>query len=145
MSTHSGGRRVPIESQAVDAPLTSSAIFLVLTVSDAPGAAKRVRSAVAGIGDLVKNVAFRDLSAAFTATVGIGSDVWDAVTGLPRPAELHPFRPVHGGKHTAVSTPGDLLFHIRSERRDLCFEFERQLLDVLGDAVSVADETVGFR
>ncbi|OIW26641.1 Dyp-type peroxidase, partial [Coniochaeta ligniaria NRRL 30616] len=145
MATHSGGRRVPIESQAVDAPLTSSAIFLVLTVSASPDATKKVRSTVAGIGDLVKNVAFRDLSAAFTCTVGVGSDVWDAVTGLPRPAELHPFRPVHGGKHTAVSTPGDLLFHIRSERRDLCFEFERQLLDVLGDAVSVVDETVGFR
>jgi putative iron-dependent peroxidase len=52
---------------------------------------------------------------------------------------------VYGRKHTAVSTPGDLLFHIRAERRDLCFEFERQLLDVLGDSVSVIDETVGFR
>jgi putative iron-dependent peroxidase len=46
---------------------------------------------------------------------------------------------------TAVSTPGDLLFHIRSERRDLNFEFEKQLLDLLGDSVKVVDETVGFR
>jgi len=44
-----------------------------------------------------------------------------------------------------VSTPGDLLFHIRSERRDLCFEFEKQLLDLLGDSVKVVDTTVGFR
>lgn len=41
---------------------------------------------------------------------------------------------------TAVSTPGDLLFHIRSERRDLNFEFEKQLLDLLGDSVKVVDE-----
>ncbi len=69
----------------------------------------------------------------------------DSVTKLPRPAELHPFPEVRGSAHTAVSTPGDLLFHIRSERRDICFEFERQLLEVLGDAVSVVDVTVGFR
>lgn len=64
---------------------------------------------------------------------------------LPRPAELHPFKQVEGKKHTAVSTPGDLFFHIRSERRDLSFEFERQLMDRLGEAVKVEDETVGFR
>ncbi|KAB5542550.1 hypothetical protein GE09DRAFT_1225472 [Coniochaeta sp. 2T2.1] len=147
MANSSASRRVPIEPQRVDAPLTASAIFLVLTVSkSSPDAMSKARSVVAGIDDLVKNVAFRDLGAALTCTVGVGSDVWDGVTGgLPRPAELRPFRPVVGAKHTAVSTPGDLLFHIRSERRDLCFELERQLLEVLGDAVRVEDETVGFR
>jgi porphyrinogen peroxidase len=45
----------------------------------------------------------------------------------------------------APSTPGDLLFHIRAEREDMTFELERQLLDVLGDAITVVDETTGFR
>ncbi|OAA63644.1 dyp-type peroxidase family protein [Niveomyces insectorum RCEF 264] len=140
------GRRVPIEPQSVDAPLTASATFLVVTVANAPDAVKTVRSAIAGIGDLTKSVGFRDLGANFTCTVGIGSAVWDSLTGgLRRPAELHPFQAIHGPKHTAVATPGDVLFHIRAERRDLCFEFEKQLLDRLGDAVSVVDETVGFR
>jgi putative iron-dependent peroxidase len=94
---------------------------------------------------LSKNVSIRDLSASFACTVGIGSDVWDRITGRPRPAELHPFPAVKGAVHTAVSTPGDLLFHIRSERRDICFEFEKQLLDLLGDSVTVVDETIGFR
>ncbi len=62
-----------------------------------------------------------------------------------RPKELHPFQEVHGAVHAANATPGDLLFHIRADRRDLCFEFERQLLDRFGDSVAVADETVGFR
>ncbi|KAI2629964.1 hypothetical protein GGR54DRAFT_587138 [Hypoxylon sp. NC1633] len=137
--------RVPIEPQRVDAPLTQAATFLVVTVTDTPDAARVVRSVLAGIDSLAKNVAIRDLGAAFACTVGIGSGVWDRVTRMPRPAELHPFRAVHGQKHTAISTPGDLLFHIRSERRDLCFEFERQLLDALGDAVTVVDETTGFR
>jgi putative iron-dependent peroxidase len=93
----------------------------------------------------VKNVGFRDLSALLACTVGIGSDAWDRLTGLPRPSELHSFPAVHGKTHTAVSTPGDLLFHIRSQRRDINFEFERQLFDTLGDSVKVVDETVGFR
>ena len=47
--------------------------------------------------------------------------------------------------HAAPSTPGDLLFHIRSERPDLCFELERLLLDSLGASVTVIDEVSGFR
>ena len=138
-------RRVPIEAQSVDAPLSGSAVFLVLTIADGTGALDTVRSALAGVGDVLKNVAFRDLDAGLTCTVGIGARVWRDLTRRPLPAELHPFRPVVGARHAAVATPGDLLVHIRSDRRDLCFELERQLLDVLGAAVSVADETVGFR
>lgn len=88
--------RVPIESQRVDAPLTSSATFLVLSITDSPDAIPTVRSTLAGIDGLAKNVAIRDLGASFACTVGIGSDVWDRVTGLPRPSELHPFPEVKG-------------------------------------------------
>ncbi|GMG47802.1 unnamed protein product [Aspergillus oryzae var. brunneus] len=137
--------RVPIEPQRVDAPLTQSATFLVVSVKDSSDAIKTVRSTLASVDDLSKNVSIRDLAAQFACTVGIGSNIWDRLTGLPRPAELHPFREIKGEKHTAVSTPGDLLFHIRSDRRDLCFEFERQLMDLLGDSVTVIDQTVGFR
>ena len=134
--------RVPIEPQRVDAPLTQSATFLVLSVTDSTSATSIVRSTLSGIDSLAKNVAIHDLNA---CTVGIGSDAWDRLIRLPRPAELHPFREFKGTTHTAPRTPGDLLFHIRSERRDLCFEFERQLMDLLGPAVTVIDSTVGFR
>lgn len=139
------GERANIQPQRVDAPLTQFATFLVLSVNDSPDAIKEVRSTIAGIEDLTKNITIRDLNSLFTCTVGIGSNIWDKLTGLPRPAELRPFQKVKGKVHTAISTPGDILFHIRAERRDLCFEFERQLMDCLGDAVSVVDETVGFR
>ncbi|KAJ6110543.1 hypothetical protein N7486_002778 [Penicillium sp. IBT 16267x] len=138
-------QRVPIEPQRVDAPLTSSATFLVVTATNKPDSIKTIRSTLAGLDSLAKNVSIRSLNAQFACTVGIGSAIWDSLTGLPRPSELHPFREIKGSKHTAISTPGDLLFHIRAERRDLSFEFERQLMDQLGDAVAVVDETVGFR
>ncbi|KAI8964487.1 hypothetical protein F5Y11DRAFT_315827 [Daldinia sp. FL1419] len=144
MSTRSYSRD-PIEPQHVDAPLTQTATFLVVTINNTLQAIGVVRSVLSSINGLSKNVSIRDLDAAFTCTVAIGSEAWDSLIQLPRPAELHPFPNIRGQKHTAVSTPGDLLFHIRSDRRDLCFEFERQLLDALGDAVTIVDETVGFR
>ena len=144
MST-SQSRRVPIEAQKVDAPLTSSATFLVLTVKPDPGAMDTVRDVISGIDDIIKNVGFRDLDAQLSCTVAIGSRVWPLLTGRPAPPELHPFVEVTGSTHSAPSTPGDLLFHIRANRQDLTFEFERQLLDGLGRAVTVEDETSGFR
>jgi len=137
--------RVPIEPQSVDAPLSRSAVFLTVALSDASDAADRVRATLGDLGGLVRAVGFRDLGGRLSCVVGIGSAVWDTVTKLPKPAQLHPFVEVAGAVHTAVSTPGDLLFHIRAERADMCFEFERLLLDALGDAVTVVDETVGFR
>lgn len=138
-------RRVPIEAQAVDAPLSLTAVFLVLNVSDSPGALETVRSTLASVPDVSKNVAFRDLDAALSCTVGIGARAWSDLTRSPLPHELHEFRPVIGARHTAPSTPGDILLHIRAARRDLCFEIERQLLDLFGDSVQVVDETIGFR
>ena len=137
--------RVPIDAQSVVTPLSRSAVFLVLTGGERAEALAAVRDALGSLADLVKNVGFRDLGAHLSCIAGIGSDLWDRLSPDHRPAELHPFRPVQGPVHAAPSTPGDLLFHIRAELEDMTFELERQLLDVLGDAVQVVDETAGFR
>ena len=75
----------------------------------------------------------------------IGSDAWDRLFAGPRPRELHPFRELAGARHTAPATAGDLLFHIRASRMDLCFEYAAQVMKRLGGAVEVADEVQGFR
>ena len=131
--------------QSIDTPLTRSATFLVLSARPGQAALDTIRSTLAGVDDLRKNVAIRDIKSDFAFTVGIGSEIWDSLTKLPRPAELHPLPVLTGAVHATVSTPGDLLFHIRANRRDLCFEFERQLLNQLGQSVQVVDCTVGFR
>ncbi len=133
--------RVPIQAQSVDAPLSRAAVFLVLEVVDDAA----IRDVLGAVGDLVKNVGFRDLNGRLSCVVGIGAALWDRLAPGGRPAELHPFAAVHGPVHSAPSTPGDLLFHIRAEREDMTFELERQLLDLIGDAARVVDETVGFR
>jgi putative iron-dependent peroxidase len=63
----------------------------------------------------------------------------------PRPAELHPFVALDGPRHTAPSTPGDLLFHVRAETLDVCFELANRILQSIAGAVTVVDEVHGFR
>jgi porphyrinogen peroxidase len=137
--------RVPIDAQSIDAPLSSAAIFLVVTAADNPAALTKVCSVLDGLDDLIKTVGFRDLSGRLSCIVGIGRALWDRLDPDKRPLELKPFAPIQGAVHAAPSTPGDLLFHIRSQRPDLCFEFERLLLDSLGDSATVVDEVSGFR
>jgi len=137
--------RVPIEAQSVNAPLSSSAVFLVVTINAGAEHADVARGVIADIGSLVRAVGFRDLQGHLSCIVGIGSDAWTRFGRTTRPAELWPFTPVAGAVHRAVSTPGDLLFHIRADRADMCFELERLILSALGDAVTVVDEVAGFR
>jgi porphyrinogen peroxidase len=137
--------RVPIDAQSIDAPLSLAAVFLVVTVAGKPAALAKVAAVLGGLDDLVKTVGFRDLAGRLSCIAGIGRDLWDRLHPDGRPKELKPFAPIKGSVHAAPSTPGDLLFHIRSERPDMCFEFERILLDNLGAAVTVIDEVSGFR
>ena len=137
--------RVPIDAQSVDAPLSQSAIFLVVTVAGEQLALAKVCSVLGELDDLVKTVGFRDLGGRLSCIAGIGRDLWDRLSPNRRPQELKPFAPIKGAVHSAPSTPGDLLFHIRAERSDMCFEFERILLDRLGPDVTVVDEVTGFR
>ncbi len=131
--------------QVVNAPLTRSAIFLVVTINPSLDDRTRVRSLCGDLAALVRSVGFRSLDASLSCVMGIGSDAWDRCFGQPRPAELHPFSEIRAGGRHAVSTPGDLLFHIRAERFDLCFELANQIMTRLGDAVSPVDEVHGFR
>jgi len=134
-----------IVSQPVSLPLTRAAIFLVVTIKPADENRAAVLSLCADLSALLRSVGFRDLDAALSCIMGIGSDAWDRLFGTLRPAELHPFREIRSGARHAVATPGDLLFHIRAKRMDLCFELAMQIMERLGGAVSTADEVHGFR
>jgi putative iron-dependent peroxidase len=131
--------------QTVVAPLTRAAIFLVVSIRHDQDPYALLRSFFADLAGLVRAVEFRDIEAGLTCVTGIGSDAWDKLFGSPRPAELHSFREIRSGDRHAVSTPGDILFHIRAKRIDLCFELAAQIMERIGDAVFVADEVHGFR
>lgn len=124
-------------------PLTETAIFLVMTID--AGAEAAVRDLLADVPGLQRTVGFRVPEGRLAVVAGVGSEAWDRLYAGPRPQGLHPFKPVSGVKHHAVSTPGDLLFHIRAHQLDLCFEFASQVMDRLSGAVTVVDEVHGFK
>ena len=132
-------------SQPVSAPLTRAAIFLVVTLKPGPESRTTLRSFCGDLSALLRAVGTRDFEAALSCIMGIGSEAWDRLFGAPRPAMLHPFQEIRAGERCAVSTPGDLLFHIRAKRMDLCFELATQIMARIGDAVMPADEVHGFR
>lgn len=130
--------------QPVVAQLTRTAIFLVLTIDPEPRCDAVVRALCGDLAALLRAVGFRDLEGRLSCVMGFGSDAWDRLFGEPKPKGLHPFREIHG-QHHAVATPGDILFHIRSTRMDLCFELATQIMSRLDGAVSVVDEVHGFK
>ena len=133
------------EPQAVLSPLTGAAIFLVVVVNPGPDNADTVRGLCGDLAGLIRAVGFRGTEDYLTCVTGLSASVWDRLVGGPRPAGLHPFIELRSGSRYAPATPGDLLFHIRAARMDLCFELATQIMYRLAGAVTVADEVHGFR
>src|SRR5438309_9574857 len=142
------GTKAAAVPQAVPQPvatgLTRAAIFLVVTINPGAGHRSVIRSFCAELSALVRSVGFREQEGTLSSVVGFGSDAWDQLFGKPRPVELHKFREIRAGERHAVSTPGDMCFHIRAQRMDLCFELETQIMVRLGPAVSLVDGVQGF-
>jgi putative iron-dependent peroxidase len=132
-----------IQPQPVLAPLTPAAIFLVATIVD--GGEATVHDTLPDISGLVRAIGFRDPSKRLSVVTSIGSDAWDRLFTGPRPAELHRFPEIRGERHHAPSTEGDVLFHIRAESMDVCFELATKLAEAFDGALRIVDETHGFK
>lgn len=131
-------------SQPVVVPPSEAAVVLVLTIRE--GREQAVRAALADVTGVIRAVAFRYPDAQTTCVAGIGSDAWDRLfAGQPKPSGLHPFVALDGGVHQAPATPGDLVFHVRGTRFDLCFELADKLAARLADSADIVDELHGFR
>lgn len=118
-------------------------MFLVATINE--GGESTVHDALEDFSGLTRGVGFRYPERELTLLVGIGSDAWDRLFAGPRPSQLHPFKEVKGDRFVAPSTPGDLLFHIRADTMDMCFELATRISDTMDGAITVVDEVHGFR
>lgn len=131
------------EPQDILTPITEDAVFLTACVD--PGGEATIADLLPDLAGLRRSVGFRAPDARLSCVVGIGAALWDRLFAVPRPAGLHPFRELRGPVHTAPATPGDLFFHIRADRLDMCFELARLIVDRLGPRVRVVDEVHGFK
>lgn len=100
----------------------------------------------------MRSVGFPSPDGGLGCVAGIGSRAWDRLFGAPRPARSASWR----GPGTTPRPPGDLFFHIKSARTDLCFALAAATIDSGGEAVvrelvrrlrgtvTVRDETQAF-
>jgi putative iron-dependent peroxidase len=130
-------------AQPVLTPLTASAVIVVMTIAE--GGESVVHDLLADLSGLARTVSFRSPPGGLAVVAGVGSAAWDRLFAGPRPVELHPFEALDGGRHQAVATPGDLLFHIRAATMDLCWELASLVVGRLAGAATVADEVHGFK
>lgn len=132
-------------TQTILANPARAAIFLVLTVDEGADPAA-VRDLLAQVSGLTRSVAFRVPDDELLCVVGIGSRLWDRIfPGVVKPRALHPFEALHGDRHTAPSTPGDLLIHLRSRELAMCFELAGIITTRARGLATVVDEVHGFR
>lgn len=133
----------PTQPQPVLAPQPAAGIFLVLLAHH--GSEDAVRDLLGDLAGLTRSIGFRSPDGGLSCVAGVGAQLWGRLTKAPPPTGLHTFEAIHGPTHTAVSTPGDLLLHLRAHRQDLCFALAALILDRLDGHVDVVDEVHGFR
>lgn len=81
-----------------------------------------------------------------SVVIGIGFEAW-SVLDLPRPLpkEFEKFVPIEGGKHVAISTRGDLHFHIRAKENSYCVDVAASITELLSEIAECVVEVHGFR
>ena len=135
------------ENQPVINGTGGVAYFVVLGIAPGAAAEDAVRAFFGSAQALARSVGHRYGERRISLVVGIGAAAWDRLfpAAAARPAHLHPFRELHGARHTAPATPGDILLHIRAEAQDVCHELLTHIMQALGSAVFPIDEVHGFR
>ena len=123
-----------------------NAIFIVYGLKDSPDTLGKVKDVCANFTALIRSMRNRFPDSQFSCTMGFGADAWKRLfPNENKPKELETFQEIKGDKYTAVSTPGDILFHIRGKQMGLCFEFASIIDQKLKGVVESLDETHGFR
>jgi len=124
----------------------NNAIFMVWNLRkglDFKDAFKRICKLVINL-DNSAYVRFPDSGA--SCVMGIGYNAWiDLNLPTPIPKELENFAPIVGEKRTAVSTKGDLHFHIRGNNISECYDQAHAVSDVLELVAISMEEIHGFR
>ena len=132
--------------QSVTAHPGENVIFIVYKITDTPETLDKIKDVCSNFAGLTRSIQNRFQEAQFCSTIGFGAAAWKKYfPNQDMPKELTEFQEIKGDKHTAVSTPGDLFFHIRARKMGICYEFASIIDAKLEGVVEAIDETHGFR
>ena len=123
-----------------------NAIFMVFGLLEKSNSVETVQELCDRFPVIIRSMRNRFPDQEISGVMGFGAKAWSKLfPELDKPAELATFEEIKGNKHTAVSTSGDLFFHIRSKKHDSCYEIARLISDTLQEVTTAIDETQGFR
>ena len=123
-----------------------NAIFMVFGLLEKSNTIETVKELCDRFPVIIRSMRNRFPDQEISGVMGFGAKAWSKLfPELDKPAELATFEEIKGNKHTAVSTSGDLFFHIRSKKHDSCYEIARLISDTLQEVTTAIDETQGFR
>lgn len=133
-------------AQDVTAHPGQNTIFIVYKLNYTAETEDRVKDVCGNFAALIRSMNNRFPDQQFSAIIGFGAEAWGKLfPERNKPAELETFKEIKGPKHTAVSTEGDLFFHIRAKEMGLCYEFASIIDQKLTGVATSIDETHGFR
>lgn len=134
------------ESQSVTDYPNKNTIFAVWKFKEGMNVKPVFEQLCAVVDNLNHSFIIRVPGGRVTCIMAVGYDAWINLS-LPRPVpkELKNFEPIAGSKHTAVATPGDLLFHLRATDMAVCFDMMTAITDILSPVADCLEEIHGFR
>lgn len=81
-----------------------------------------------------------------SCVMGIGYEAWQQLDlPQPLPKEFKKFQEIKGIKHAAVSTKGDLHFHIRADEKSLAYDMSSTISGYMKEIADCVVEVQGFR
>lgn len=120
--------------------------FMVFTMNDTIEDEATIKDLAGSFSALVRSMRNRYPQLHVNGVMGFGKTAWTRLfpnAGVPK--ELEVFEEIKGERFTAPSTPGDLFFHLRADRKDCIFELATNITSKLGTSVNFEDEVHGFR
>lgn len=135
-----------LESQNVTDYPNSNTIFMVWKLNDDPKVKDVFQQLCALVLNLNNSVFNRFPDSRASCVMGISYEAWKKLE-LPKPIpkELATFEEIKGIKHTAVSTPGDLHFHLRADNKSLIFDMAIEISKLLTPVAESIVEINGFK
>lgn len=139
---------LPPESQQVTADPNTNTVFMVWKFKNdisQQALLEGFQSLCALVINVNHTAANRYSPEKANLVMGISHSAW-LTLDLPKPLpkELVEFQSIQGAKHTAVSTPGDLHFHVRATQRSVAYDIAAIITDALRDIAETIVESARF-